>query len=302
MDLSMGEPLVLELKCNRCGLGLSRKFEWACFTPVKLAEHDDWDGALLSRIVECDGCGAIDDYALAPSALRQLTAGIVRRADGAPVHSRVFPGVSLLWDGSVGRRPAQTLERLRRLAAEHPGKAEAFRRLGNACERLGLMEEAVPSWKKALDLDPADIEAAYSLGSHFLWGSGANLATGVAYVRRGVRAISMASVLKRDVREWGEQVMRLVHHLVTNHDFPLALHAAWFESGKGDDVVAHLSSVDLHKVRDFDLLTAFALLPEVTGLDITDELPEEEPTILQALLSRRPAGAARLGLHHGFSL
>jgi hypothetical protein len=209
VDYSEEGPLALEFLCNRCGLKYSRKFDWACVNPNRDPQNKECDGILLSRIVECAGCGAVDDYTLADTSLLRLTGGVLGALAGTSGKGRIILGVSKLWDGSIPHRPSQALARLRRLAAEHPDRAEAFRRLGNACERWGLMGEAVTSWKKALDLDPADVEAAYSLAT-YCWGPGDRPAEGLAFLRRGLQAIPKAAALGREVREWGTQLVRLL--------------------------------------------------------------------------------------------
>ena len=137
--------LSIRLKCNRCGRGYSGKFAWVCYNPKRVPEHPEWDGLLLSRIVECAGCGAIDDYTLTPQTKLRLMGDALGRMDGSR-EAPVILGVSTLWDGSIARRPSQALERLRALVAENPSRAEAHRRLGNACERWSLKEAGVVLW------------------------------------------------------------------------------------------------------------------------------------------------------------
>ncbi len=290
-DGSAEAPLALELTCNRCGLGYSGKFDWACVTPKHGPEDEDWDGVLLSRIVECAGCGAVDDYTLAAGSLLLLTGGVLRSRGGTTGKSRIIFGVSQLWDGSVARRPSQALARLRQLAVEHPNRAEAFRRLGNGCERWGLMEEAVASWKKALDLDPAEIEATYSLARYW-WGEGERPAEGFAYLRQGLQTLPKVVALKPESRQWGAQLVWLLREVVERCTEPIALMAVWSEGAVNDQPVVTMSSVDLGKV-DFERLAEFVARPDLLALDLTPELPEEEPTILQRLL----AGNARATLN-----
>lgn len=284
VDHSEEGPLLLELLCNRCGLKYSRKFDWACVNPNRDPQDKECDGILLSRIVECAGCGAVDDYTLADRSLLRLTRSVFGARAGASSKGRIILGVSKLWDGSIPHRPSHALARLRRLAAEHPDRAEAFRRLGNACERWGLMGEAVTSWKKALDLDPADVEAAYSLAT-YCWGPGDRPAEGLAFLRRGLQAIPKAAALGREVREWGTQIVRLLPDVLEGYEGPLALMAVWSEGELKGKPVLTLSSIDLGKVDDFERLAEFVTSAGLLGLDLTSELPQEEPTRLQYRLS-----------------
>jgi hypothetical protein len=202
---------------------------------------------------------------------------------GTVSKDRIILGVSQLWDGSVPRRPSQALARLRQLAAEHPNRAEAFRRLGNGCERWGLMEEAAASWKRALDLDEGDIEAAYSLAQYW-WGPGGRPAEGFAYLRQGLRGFPKVAALKPESRQWGAQLVWLLQEVVGSCAEPVALVAAWSGGAVNDQAVVNLSSVDLGKV-DFERLAEFVARPDLLGLDLTPELPAEEPTMLQRLLA-----------------
>src|SRR5688572_9602291 len=104
---------------------------------------------------------------------------------------RVFAGTSKLWDGTTAQRPSHALARLRALAAEHPGSAEAFRRLGNACHRWHRLDEAVASWRKACELDDGEVEAAFSLAKVLL-GPEARYADGFFYLRQTIRALPEA--------------------------------------------------------------------------------------------------------------
>ena len=108
-------PLELTLKCNHCGLEYLGKFDWACVNPRREIEDSKWDGVLLSRIVECTGCGEVDDYTLAAHSFDRLMAGTLalRSLGKRPDQGRIILGVSQLWDGSIARRPSQALARLR---------------------------------------------------------------------------------------------------------------------------------------------------------------------------------------------
>jgi hypothetical protein len=146
------------------------------------------------------------------------------------------------------------------------------------------MGEAVTSWKKALDLDPADVEAAYSLAT-YCWGPGDRPAEGLAFLRRGLQAIPKAAALGREVREWGTQLVRLLPDVLEGYEGPLALMAVWSEGELRGKPVVTLSSIDLGKVDDFERLAEFVTSAGFLGLDLTSELPQEEPTRLQYLLS-----------------
>jgi tetratricopeptide (TPR) repeat protein len=254
-----------------------------CVDPRPDPQYLGWDGILLSHIVECRGCGAVDDYRLTTGSSLRLKARIFRSSVAASAQGRIVVGISKLWDGTLVRRPSQALARLRELTAEHPESAEAFRRLGNGCERWGLTEEAVEAWRKAIALDSAEIEAAYSLADYWLH-AGSRPVEGFAQLRRALQELPKAVALKPEAGRIAAALAWLLHDVVESTDEPFALAAAWSTGKVSGQPVVTLSSVDLRKVADFERLAAFVADPEVLALDVTPELPEEEPTILQRLL------------------
>ncbi len=79
-----------------------------------------------------------------------------------PLVGQVNVGRVVLGDGTIARRPTQALGHARALA-EASGTGEAWRRLGNLHERFDEPDAAAAAWRRALERDPAELEAAYSL-------------------------------------------------------------------------------------------------------------------------------------------
>ncbi|MBI3181249.1 MAG: hypothetical protein HYZ28_03805 [Myxococcales bacterium] len=298
LDLSTEPPLKLDLVCAHCEEKFSGEFEWAFVNPERGYENDGWDGVVLSRIVTCQKCGAVDDYRVAAGSRFLLMGRLLGRAVGNSSKGRVAFGVSLLWDGSVVQRPTRALARLRQLVGENPNNAEAFRRLGNGCERWGLMGEAVQAWRKAVALNAADVEAGCSIASYLL-GKGNDLPEGFKYLRQALGALPAATAAKKELRQWGPALVRLLLETVERTDEPLALMATWSGGRLGDQQLVNVSSVDLHELEDFETLADFVSRPDVLGLALTSELPKESPTILERLLSGDSGGGASQLLAQG---
>jgi hypothetical protein len=112
--------LLLEVRCNRCELGHSAEFDWACVDPTNDPAETAWGGILLAQIIQCAGCGAVDDYTVVPDSLQRLTTAARPTFRWQRRTSRIIVGVSQLWDGSIAHRPsgARTASPACRRAAE----------------------------------------------------------------------------------------------------------------------------------------------------------------------------------------
>jgi hypothetical protein len=289
-----GGEVVLTLRCSDCGRSSKERFSWACVHPrIEECRAQGWDGISLSRMFICAKCNAVDRYELVRDSLLQILAGMVGLLAKAP-SSRVFSAEMKLWDGTQVRRPSQALGRLRELAAQHPNSPEAHRRLGNGCQRFGLLEEAVTSWRRAVELDVNDLDSLNSL-AEVLLRTRATEKEGFAFLLRAVRSIPATRSMESESRLSAIRgTFDLLREFVEG-DEPLALTAGWKGQGGGKELVVHASSVDLRDVLEvWDNLVEFVASPSVLSLAITNELPEEEVTQLAALLfdvRARPAVA-----------
>ncbi len=271
-------PIPLVMRCNVCHAQLHGIFEWACLHPKPPSKDDEWDGILLSRIVTCGRCGAVDDYTLTEPSLWRVRDAALTTRGGVP--GRVIIGESRLWDGTISRRPSQGLARLRELCVLHPGRPDALRRLGNGCERFGLLDEAEQAWEQALALDPLDLEASYSLAAYWL-GAGGRPEQGFACLRRAISAIPKATT-RPDRGPWPDHLLRLLGHAIDAAG-PLALTVAWLSGETKGDPVVTISSVDLRQI-DFGRLSDFIENTDLIAIDLVSELPQGT-TNLQVLLS-----------------
>jgi hypothetical protein len=283
-------PLRLALSCNQCGKKATERFAWAGIHPdLEACKRQGWDGISLSQIFECRKCGAQDDYTLRDASYaellgRALRSGVLTGEDGP--QDRVFLAESRLWDGSVSKRPSQALAHLRELTMKFPQKAEAHQRLGNACERFGLMEDAERSWRRAVEIDPDDIEILASLGKLLLHRE-TTAAEGLAFMQRAFAALG--KLKSRDARERHDLALMVVDVIypIVQGGTPLALMAGWRRGEVGGNLVVSAGSVDLRRLpSNWDCLVDFVASPNVLALSLTHELPEENPSLLERTIVR----------------
>jgi len=279
------KPLInLNLKCNQCGKNISESFAWVCIDTHHDEGDEQWDGILVSHIVECPGCGTVDDYTVSNRSRLKLLTQLGGAFSKKKKNERVIPSISVLHDGTPIHRPSQGIARLRQIVSEDPQCAEAYRRLGNGCERWGLTEEAIAAWEKALELDSDEIESAYSLAIHYLYEAGDPLSSFI-YFRKALANFPKALRQNPDVRFLAEPLVDVLQNLLDVVADPIALMAAWSNGEIDENPVVNMSSVDLRRVGDFHLLADFLVNPDLMALDLTPEIPDDCPTILERLLA-----------------
>jgi len=276
-------PLRLNLTCNACGTKRRENFDWACVSPDR-DPAGDWDRVVLSRVFVCKKCGTEDDYKLQTLELLGLRLrGIA--ADG-PISQdgRVIHALNYLWDGTAMRRPSQALDHLRKLTQRAPPCGEAFRRLGNALERFGKLPEAIAPWRRACEIDPEDVEAAYSL-ANALWRDPATAPEGFGFLRTAFRNFPAAQRKNPDLRRFAPGLAGLLETVVGETQEPFSLAAAWSGGQVRGQPVMNLSTVDVDDIEDFERLGEFMLSDQLISLDFVAELADDKPTRLQLLLS-----------------
>jgi hypothetical protein len=281
-------PLIVKLRCAACSRRFSRKFQWAMVSPDYAHGSADWDGILLSHVVNCSKCGAIDEYTVESESKVGLAARILMHTHrGKP--DRVAMGVSQLWDGTIVHRPTQALAHLRLLTETHPQSAQAFRCLGNACSRWQRIDDALAAWRRACELDDNEIDAALNLANHFL-GPHENPAEGFFYLRRAIAVIPAAVRAGTVSGDVVRGVFRLLSSVLAHCDDDIALMAAWSSDEYRNEPIVTMSAVDLRKVPDLERLADLAAAGHFIALGLTPDLPDEdETTNLERLLANSRA-------------
>jgi hypothetical protein len=253
-------------------------------SPDHAGGSGDWDGILLSDVVTCPKCGAVDEYTIDSGSKLGLAARILGHThDGKP--GRVAMGVSQLWDGTIVHRPTQALAHLRLLTETHPQSAQAFRCLGNACNRWQRIDEALAAWRRSCELDDNEIDAALNLASHFLEPH-ESPAEGFFYLRRAIAGIPSAVRAGTVSGDIVRGACRLLSSVSEDCDDDIALMAAWSSGEYRNEPIVTMSAVDLRKVPDFERLADLAEAGQFIALGLTPDLPDEdETTNLERLLA-----------------
>jgi hypothetical protein len=280
----------VETMCRRCGRKSKARVPWVLIDAHTAHEdardEDGWDGFLLGRVIACRKCKAIDDYAItswSKVALVLLAASAEEGARaGLKPSTGVRFGVGTLHDGTVLHRASRALAMLRARAEAHPSSGEAWRRLGNGCNHYGCQEEAERAWRRAIEVDDEEFEAAFSLTQHYF----ADLrAEAWEVLQLAIERLPRARNLDADWRRRAGSVLAgYLADAVRISDEPIALEAAWTDGRIGKNALVRISSVDLHEVRDWERLGAFIGSPNVHALRLGQSLPEDEYPQLQALL------------------
>ena len=295
------KPLDLDVRCARCLVETSITVPWvmvdeAAFDHLKTprAPRDGDEGIVLGHLFTCPSCGALDEYTLTGNSHFVLSAELSRglAEEGA---SRVRLGVAYLWDGTVLHRPSQGLSRLRELTAEQPDNAEAWRRLGNFCDRFGLPEEARSAWRTAVERGPSELDAALKLAD-VLGREGEPDA--LMYMVKALERLPRASHLTPEQRrEAAELLAEMIWELLDQTDIPLGLRAAFtldaLPRGKGAAIL-QVSDVDLRVVQNRNGLALFLAFPHLVSIGVTRAPDTSDESLLLALIERLGGGAGVL--------
>lgn len=287
-----GDPsqrrLKVKLHCEACRRGFSDRFAWALVSPEHVrgeAETDqDWDGILLSHPVQCPRCGRWDEYELSAWSTNALA--WKASASPEPGGSPVAFGMSLLWDGTVARRPTQALDRLRHLARERPHDPRAFRSLGNGCERWDRMDEALEAWRTACELDEQEVHSAYGLARYLLRATEEPV-EGLQYLRQALKGLPAQIHSQGLPTDLTRSVLGLLEEAARSEPPGLGLMATWADGEIQGAPAMTASRVDLRNIERWDRLADLTIQGYFWAMDLTDDLPapDEEPTHLERLLS-----------------
>jgi hypothetical protein len=258
----------------------------------------DWDGIVLPHVIVCTRCGTADEYEVEPSTLDELRA----RAACARSRGSVVQAELRIWDGTVTRRPLDMLRRLRELAERHSSCGEAWRRYGNALEKLDRLSEAKAAWTTAVAVDEDEFVAAVCLAelaheqdAEDVWEriAGAFERCGWLHRKRTREAHALAGRTlgshygAESVAEYRNAVALLVHILkLRASEAGLGLMVAWSESGaegSGGSITLTLSAIDLFDVTRWDRLAEFLGSSLVVSARLGAS-PDEPPGFLQEFI------------------
>ncbi len=155
------------LKCDRKGKYLVGRI---FVDPKQVGKPHDasWklsDALTFSGYFRCRHCGAGGPWELTPSSQLLLTA-LMMEARMAPDKARLQVGRMQLFDGTVTRTATEAEEHLKRMIEARPDDAFLWSRLGNVYENAEERELALSAFRKAVELNPGDVESHHSIGCY----------------------------------------------------------------------------------------------------------------------------------------
>lgn len=287
------EPFSLELICRSCKRKSKESFKWALIDPDMVTSAQS-DRVLLSRIVTCKRCAAVDAYDIDMRSLLGLTNRALVQEDQK---GAVRFGHSRLWDGSVMRRPSQGVAHLQRLCAELPHEAEPQRRLGNVCDRFELHDQALAGWTRAAELDADEFEATQSLAAWY-WYHTDDTDQAVRYLARAVPAYVKRCKGDGSIHRFAPGLAEILLDIGHCAADEFNLMAMWSEGEFRGSVVVNHSVACLRLVDDPEPLVAFLQRDDIIAIALSGEPVTDQPTRLQLLLAGVTPPPARLTPAH----
>lgn len=149
----------LTLICQQCG-GRAAYDVGSIFYDVEGEGEETKDHWAFTNYFRCVKCGSGGPWELASKFA--LLARMAQVALGVKKEGFYF-GALVLFDGTSYQTPAMAEEYLLELLRKEPSNAFLYTRLGNLFRGAGQREKCVESYRKAVALDPGDIEARYHL-------------------------------------------------------------------------------------------------------------------------------------------
>jgi hypothetical protein len=293
------EPLLsVSLTCRRCHHTATHAFESAAVVPLSAEVDPAWDGVCFPSIARCPSCGAEDDYDLTPEAHAMLVDEAIRQKDGGPAAagSRIMLGVYGLSDGTILKRQTEGITLLRARVEANPESGEAWRRLGNLYKTHGRSTEAEAAWRRAVEVDPTEAEAACCLAV-LLWGT-ERPEEGLQFMQLALARYPTAELAPELRWQIGDSLATMLRSALAMTTDPLVLQVA-LKTGEeaGDAGVVRVSEVDLRRVGRWDRLAQLLGTEALVGAQLTSEPPDrsEGPTWLERQLAGPPKLAWKPG-------
>ncbi len=305
MDRFLDAPLRLPARCTRCGRTYTYEMErvFVARDAVDEEGRDLLQEVVPGRVITCKNCGAQGSYEFTEGARLQLVGGLIRSMETEEIeHMRIIPGTPHLSDGTPVRKPSEAIRYLRDRAEENPDSGEWWRRLGNMCEKFGEPEQAEEAWRKAVEVDETEVEAAFSL-ARFLWAP--RDPDGPMYALEAIQRLPEAELDDETRRALAEELTDMLHAISVFARPPLAMMAARARQGPGDRMILDVGQVDLRRIERWDRLADLLAENAFQSLRFTAEMSDEEqPTALEAFINYEPtvpADSSRAREPSGFS-
>ena len=173
----------LRLRCLACGYERSHHvarvyYDLNTADRRKRGEQTKYSEFIIPQRITCPKCGAVDQYELGTFAQIALMGELLRQGlgqdmTGARVNPEDSPLQIIRFGLTDGRpmHPYDAREMYRQQVESEPGRSDLRVKYANVLEKLGYHEDAVIQYRKALELDPTNLEACVSLGQ-FYYGAG----------------------------------------------------------------------------------------------------------------------------------
>jgi len=159
-------PYPLSFECGACGHTDSYHpgkvtFNPACLLVTLGASAEE--GFFFTAYFHCRHCGAGGPWHLPPQTLDLLLASIPLDKESGR-DACISVGTATLFDGTSHRFATDAEAHLRSLIAQDPGNAFLYTRLGNILRNGRRPDLAIEPYRRAIEIDPGDLEAQHSLG------------------------------------------------------------------------------------------------------------------------------------------
>jgi tetratricopeptide (TPR) repeat protein len=288
-DVLEEDTLVLDLRCTECGRTHSYEADQVFIDPEALAsEEPDALRArtFVDRIITCKSCGAVDDYELTSRAHLALLPRLMRLKDSAdPLGEQIVVARRQLYDGTVIVEPSKAIAYLEENASRHPLDGEAWRRLGNLCERYSEPKKAERAWRKAVEVDDTEAEAAYSLAEQ-LWVAETPNVEAFNFAIMALERLPGTELDEESRWAVAFKMLDMLRAYLPVVDPPIALRAAWSDGHHGDSATLNMSEVDLRRIHDWDRLVELFAQEAFAVVQFTTDLPDNLPTMLERLINQ----------------
>ena len=161
-QLEVPETVSMRLKCGKCGHVARYNVGTVVFDPD--AEDRAAEAAYFTGYFRCRKCKSSGPWEFVSETYLVLTALTVSRMAGLEDERFQF-GKMFMFDGSPSHSPAQGEDYLKEILEREPDNAFVWSRLGNVYRSVGRYRAALQAYRKAVELNPGDLESHFGIGS-----------------------------------------------------------------------------------------------------------------------------------------
>jgi hypothetical protein len=266
----------LSLICSECGKKANYKVGRILIDPeyfLNPQESSFEDAVSFSGLFRCKQCGSGGPWEFPVLTSMRLCVHLVTGPRN-PEEATVHVGRMQLFDGTTTRSGAEAEDYLKEKLKEHPADAFLWSRLANAYDHADERKLARSAYEKAVEFDPAEIEANYKLGCYRM-ADGDRSGAAECFERVALHARSAPrrdpELLENIVRDSLSRLFDL--HRETEGEIPFPPKFPRLPVPNVDPVaddkphVVYISNIDLGSDEGWDMLTSICLngkLPERT--------------------------------------